>query len=667
MSAFYTERTPESAHHFSMLETGTVSDDAAAALGPLAVEVAARAVTIDRRSVHDELAHSYEVPLETQQLRAEQMQRLLRAHNKEIREAIVDNSRPDTSEGERTTSLLHLIDEGSEEELRNEGLDFTQSWLVDIAARYAEKKPLMTYAMYATASTQLQEHAGVAGLDIGRALAKLMPFTPARQIVHTDDIYDAITGDRLTPEERDAYSLNVIGALKECGIMPTFEKAGRTYLIKRASDLALRMGGFSDILRGGYVEVLGTHSQRFRPDQKYLRQEGLSDERKETLLKDGIMLSHADGMPTLAARLAAAIHDPLNTKYMHLFVVDSRDKQAYEEAQLMLSNVSEDYHTLFRPAYIDFERISPDIAAYGVSKRLEQAAGELLHALEQYAAAPEMTLEEAKRYLHQEYGDGVKEEYPHGIHPIDVESVERLISMLPGLFPQGIRGRIAIPGWGQYSFLGQALAHYAHEGVFIEASDVSPGNLAMALGWKAGELEDSLMEIGVRFEDLMMQVGGREYGERYWGSEKLARELLVPSYGDITKLPRNTYEVIAESYVSCSISWSKQRFWDTIKTKADALTMSRYATLIAYHVVGSKSWLGRFPSVPLTEEDVPMAYRDAGMDARVTTLVETHNGRKVLLVVARPAGFSIADLHNVLGLEFLRSPRHFHSTPKNIA
>ena len=560
----------------------------------------------------------------------------------------------DSVQGERSAERLRtidaaiadLIENGEGDALRAQGFDFGQAWPVDVAARIVQNKPILFYAVTGQADSQAYplnshvppEQSGLEHMALGRALRRVSRLAPGCQVITLNDHIDIRTGYKLNSLERYEYARGIEESLRETEIVPLFSRDGRDYFMRPASIVAERIHDLGAALRCGQVAPGNTH---FKPDASFLREHGIpSDTRRSRLLSEGVQLRNQDGTPTKAALLACQMLDRINTQYMHVFIADIRDKDAYEDAYLLLCTMSRAYHTMFRPFYVDFENSPPDVADYGVMRALELGNGMFQSNLERYANAPHMQLSEVLEYYREEYGSGALGKNEYGVHGDDLEGAKTIVPLLPGLFPKGI-GSIAVPGYGLYSWLAQAVTPHLLPDTLIDATDVAPANIATMLNYKEGTLSDEFMAIGPKFGRLLLDLGGERYGQKPEDSDALLRARLLPGYGDITKLRKGAYQVIIDSFVSYAICTTLGQYYEIVQAEADALNEHPEATLISLCVVGRKNGWRRYPAVNLpSEEVIRQAHRDAGLDRVKIIPIKTddkfHDGYShVALVIAR--------------------------------
>ncbi len=544
----------------------------------------------------------------------------------------------------------------------------------------------------------LYEQTGVKE-ELTHLFRKLDPHVRIASMVN--DFADPIAAVKYTPPDQDKFVVDTAKYFERHGLIRPDDKPGEDFLFLRASEQVDKVGTLIERLResgNGSIKddadgiwfrphpwLVNSVGELSDPQRKRLITEGIllidkteqkpkldelfleEESRKSWILfreeyispkehaklcreifasgrqegnAQGLFLEHDSPPPTPIALETASFLDPQDTERMNILLMEQSKLSAQQDIYLLLKALGMTGRDRNQPIVFNEQtsRLWPESIMYALTKLFQVETKRLVHALEHYEEFPKMSIEEARQYMHKNYGEEVNNKSENGILPEDETIIRVLLLRLPSLFKNGIDS-LAIPGWGPYSYLGPLLAKYLNDGAMFDITDRAGAMVELARQWKEGSLLDKDAAVGSKFERFIVKEGTTWYQ----GCNDLAREKATIDYGDIYHLPEKQYQVIAESFVSCSISWSKRSFWDAIKAKANALKPGPDSRMIGIHMVGSRSWgtEDRYPSVHLSLDDIKQAYLEAGMEVMeiipIDTDVKAREGYKgMCIVIARP-------------------------------
>lgn len=242
---------------------------------------------------------------------------------------------------------------------------------------------------------------------------------------------------------------------------------------------------------------------------------------------------------------------------------------------------------------------------------------------------------DATGYLHDQYGQEIDNLRPSGILAEDEDLICWLAQTLPSFLVEGSVVRLAVPGWGPFSYLGLLLAPFLAADAIADLTDPADSNVRFACRWQAGLLDPKDATVAEKFERFIARAGGA----RYVGCEKRLRSHARIGPGELSALAPGAYDVVADPFVSCSISSSRQVFWESIRTKRQALNDGPNAALVSLHMLGSHLWQ-TYPNVYLSVGDVVQAYADTGLETQIFVAERRLGGDLdwdgMVAVIARP-------------------------------
>ena len=358
----------------------------------------------------------------------------------------------------------------------------------------------------------------------------------------------------------------------------------------------------------------------------------------QELTDSGIPLTSPGGVPTAAAQHASGFLTGATPGGTHVHLTDCAADEDHVRVYALLRSIDvvrrDQYHQL---------RCGPDAGSDQVvlARLIARLHAEIDRCLTgENRRQVDFSDMDPAWYLQYNYGRNVAPDRDSGILPEDEDLIRWLLRTLPPAHRRPDLRRVAIPGCGPFSYLGLLLACHLGDDGILDLTDVSPANVDFLRRWQAGALPADDAAVPAKFERFIVAEGGPSHHD----CERRARARARIAVQSIFDLPAAAYDVVAESFVSCSLSSSRQRFWQAIRVKRLALAEPEPVeartrpALIALHMLGARSWQ-QYPVVPLTIADVASAYADAGLDVQLHE-VPAQGGRQsyagMAAVVARP-------------------------------
>ena len=399
---------------------------------------------------------------------------------------------------------------------------------------------------------------------------------------------------------------------------------------------------------GGRVTGDARQEQAFHPTSWLIQAVGdLPESWQATVRSDGIRIRDSGGRPTPAAAAAAAFSRSAGSVGMHVhLLLNGTPELRYSIYTLLRATDS-----IRRDCYhiIGLQSASggagPEPAADAVLAGLVAdglVAAAQRHLRGEVRRRVDFSALDSARYLHDQYGREVDRITPSGILSEDESLISWLALTLPRFFYADSLTRLAVPGWGPFSYLGLLLAPLLAADAVVDLSDPADSNVDFANRWRTGGLDSEDAAVARKFERFIVAVGGARYENC---EERLRRHARVRR-GELSGLEHGTYDLVADSFVACSISSSRQVFFNSIQTKRQALKDRPDAGLVSLHMVGSQVWQ-QYPNVCLSASDIVQAYADAGLDTRSfvveRTLEGDHGWEGMVAVIAKPVMWRSAD------------------------
>jgi hypothetical protein len=494
-----------------------------------------------------------------------------------------------------------------------------------IAEQLASNRPVTVHAITGDASIDpsalaawrrgevAPDVAGLRGVGIGKVINNVIrENTAGRQIISIRDVGSIL--DEVDSNRNYNYIIDVVASLKETEVLSPFGAPGKHYLVQTWSQLNNLIDRFNDYdgLRGGWAVREGDDNDKTVYYQfnnaAHVHAHASSPEQANNVLKKDILLRDAEGIPTLAARIAASLLSRVKTKdSMHLFLADVQERAAYEEAMLLLTTIDPTCHYLIQPIYVDYDKNpSEDAMTVSFCKQMEHATEELLRRLDRFQDKTPMRTDEAAAYTNEEYGEPPE---------FDIKALAWLIPHMDHIFPQGIKGDVWADGHGPYTYLAHAMLPYLVKGGSgrILACDISVPGLAMAIGLRTEGQRDHAKLAAEAFEREMVRLGG----EKYRGSAEEYRNRLDLVAADISQPMRGSCQVNIDGFTRYASCFTLNQYYKLVASASK--TVGPGGIMISGAFTNKTGWR-RFPSAPVTEEHIRKAHAAANMSL-IDTLV----------------------------------------------
>lgn len=549
--------------------------------------------------------------------------------------AIMEVDRWDLGQDEEGLEKLGLTELGS-------------AWPIDIVGAMVQGKPLTVHVATPRTAMRVDRYGNrlldygspMDGPDASAALAaSLRNVCPVpevfgiRALVH--DHTEPVTGLRLGQAPADETVVRAWDYLREAGLVKDKDAGTTNFALTRAREIVPSVDQLITQLKAegvGHVVTGEDGAVYFKPTKWAIEATGQSDPRRTSMLgSQGICLKHDADTPAESAIIAASFLGRPPEKGVHLLALPTTAQENYADAYALLrwANVLRQphYHNL---PFKYGGKLGIDVWHYAFMKRLYVETKKFLSALRAYDDVQAM---DPRRYIEHTYGRDV-ESYPLGILPADVQFGKELARVLPKYLKRGQKLRVMNIGHGPFSYLDHALEPYAE---FIEAADPAVANQEVTKQYKEGTLEGRY-DVGPKFGAMFAHHDPTVYG----GCDGRVRKKLIVTDRAMDAMPEGAYDIVAESFVSCSRSFYKTAFWEDIQAKKRSLR-GPDSLMMSLHMVGSDGWSagGEFPSVKMSYEEIRQAYLDADMEIlEFIKVPATDKFRKgydgMVLVIARP-------------------------------
>lgn len=429
------------------------------------------------------------------------------------------------------------------------------------------------------------------------------------RIVSLLDEYNTSDGTLFTEEQQQKYVLAVSDMLLKRGVIKESDDPGNDFVLIRESEQVKKIPRFIDELKKsnfGEIVVSGQDIS-FMPNKQFVDILGLnSKSRRKEFRKVGIKLVH-NGRPLCQALDASSFLDPINKQYVHVVILDQKFAAEQDKTYALLRALNivrqDRYHNIFFDSRVASSRqIIKEVLSY-----LLEQANDIYSSINLYSDWENFEPEE---YVLRNYGKQILLE--------DKRIMNVVASALKKKFKKSSLSNFADIGTGPNLYPAMLVAPYLQQSAQINMLEYVSANrkyLTDAVSRGSRYSQDGIWK---KFEEFMVL----DSGDVYRGALDIVKKRANIDFGDIYKLPKDTYDCVTSYFVAESITDSKINFRASIVAMSQSLKSK--GVLIVAHMVGSEGYYAgldtHFPAVNLSVDDLEQAYKDAGLEFTITDI-----------------------------------------------
>lgn len=445
------------------------------------------------------------------------------------------------------------------------------------------------------------------------------PVVQVDNLIHSNEYFAAQALHRQHALQVAYQSLRSRGAIGE------HDRPGTDFILIPQTRNEEQVGMLLDRLQDSEMGLMVTSANGaiyFRPDDRIstsvTRQYSTNSDQ---LAHDGVLLQEEDGTPTVAARNAASYLNPINTRFTHVTIRDVhfvdllgkriKTPETDQELSMILQSLNITHADRNHTIYHDSRLIPPEYTAYALTRILRNEVDRIATSLKELDDV-QIAMKPKEYFDHNYRGE-------KGTWPEDIQGAHVIGSELPRHYNLGEIKSAAVIGFGPFSYPALALAPFMKKGATMDISDLLPGNIEFAQEWFDGTANDEHASVYRTFANLFKE--GHESGHFYQDCEELLKAAGNLHVAALEDLVSDSFQIVIESFVSCSNNIEKYGFHRSLEHKARILQWGKDSMMISVHMVGSDDWSNsgddegiKIPAANLSLKDIRNGYTSVGMN-----------------------------------------------------